>query len=55
VPRDVYCYFDNTDKLHAPPNARRLMRLLESGFVEGAAAGGAAARAEEISVTQSAV
>jgi uncharacterized protein YecE (DUF72 family) len=28
VPRDVYCYFDNTDKLHAPENARQLMRLL---------------------------
>ena len=26
-PRDVYCYFDNTDKLHAPDNARRLMQL----------------------------
>jgi uncharacterized protein YecE (DUF72 family) len=23
--RDVYCYFDNTDKLHAPDNARELM------------------------------
>lgn len=26
--RDVYCYFDNTDKQHAPDNARRLMELL---------------------------
>jgi uncharacterized protein YecE (DUF72 family) len=26
--RDVYCYFDNTDKRHAPDNARRLMELL---------------------------
>lgn len=26
--RDVYCYFDNTDKRHAPDNARELMRLL---------------------------
>lgn len=26
-PRDVYCYFDNTDKLHAPDNAQRLMEL----------------------------
>jgi uncharacterized protein YecE (DUF72 family) len=26
--RDVYCYFDNTDKLHAPDNARRLMELM---------------------------
>lgn len=23
--RDVYCYFENTDKLHAPDNARELM------------------------------
>jgi uncharacterized protein YecE (DUF72 family) len=23
--RDVYCYFDNTDKLHAPDNAHELM------------------------------
>ncbi len=28
VPRDVFCYFDNTDKLHAPDNAQRLMELL---------------------------
>ena len=26
--RDVYCYFDNTDKLHAPDNARELMGKL---------------------------
>ena len=26
--RDVYCYFDNTDKLHAPDNARELMAAL---------------------------
>jgi uncharacterized protein YecE (DUF72 family) len=26
--RDVYCYFDNTDKLHAPDNARELMVAL---------------------------
>ncbi len=26
--RDVYCYFDNTDKLHAPDNARELMAVL---------------------------
>lgn len=26
--RDVYCYFDNTDKLHAPGNARELMQRL---------------------------
>jgi uncharacterized protein YecE (DUF72 family) len=24
----VYCYFDNTDKLHAPDNARELMAKL---------------------------
>ena len=29
IPRDVFCYFDNTDKLHAPSNARQLMRLLD--------------------------
>ena len=28
VARDIYCYFDNTDKLHAPDNARRLMELM---------------------------
>ena len=26
--RDVYCYFDNTDKLHAPDNAHELMEML---------------------------
>ena len=26
--RDVFCYFDNTDKLHAPANAARLLGLL---------------------------
>lgn len=26
--RDVYCYFDNTDKRHAPDNASELMALL---------------------------
>jgi uncharacterized protein YecE (DUF72 family) len=26
--RDVYCYFDNTDKLHAPDNALRLAQML---------------------------
>jgi len=26
--RDVYCYFDNTDKLHAPDNAHELMDKL---------------------------
>ncbi|MBG9386883.1 DUF72 domain-containing protein [Caenimonas aquaedulcis] len=29
--RDVYCYFDNTDKLHAPDNARELMEKLGLG------------------------
>jgi len=26
--RDVFCYFDNTDKLHAPDNAQELMEML---------------------------
>jgi len=26
--RDVFCYFDNTDKVHAPENARRLLAVL---------------------------
>ncbi len=29
TPREVFCYFDNTDKLHAPQNALRLMQLLQ--------------------------
>ena len=29
--RDVYCYFDNTDKLHAPDNALELIDKLDSG------------------------
>ncbi len=28
--RDVYCYFDNTDKLHAPQDAQTLIRLLKA-------------------------
>jgi uncharacterized protein YecE (DUF72 family) len=28
--RDVYCYFDNTDKLHAPDNALELVSMLAS-------------------------
>ncbi|MCU0951601.1 MAG: DUF72 domain-containing protein, partial [Burkholderiaceae bacterium] len=28
--RDVFCYFDNTDKLHAPDNARQLMQQVGS-------------------------
>ena len=31
-PLDVYCYFDNTDKLHAPDNARELMQRLGMGL-----------------------
>jgi uncharacterized protein YecE (DUF72 family) len=27
-PRDVYLFFDNTDKLHAPEDARALMQRL---------------------------
>lgn len=30
VPRDVFVYFDNTDKLHAPDDARSLMRRLRA-------------------------
>lgn len=30
-PRDVYVYFDNTDKLHAPDDARRLSGLVAAG------------------------
>jgi len=29
--RDVYCYFDNTDKVHAPDNARELMAKVGLG------------------------
>jgi len=36
--RDVYCYFDNTDKRHAPDNARELMARL--GVRWGPEAGG---------------
>ncbi len=28
APRDVFVFFDNTDKLHAPDDARRLMQML---------------------------
>ena len=35
APRDVYCYFDNTDvKLRAPIDARSLMRKLEIAWLE---------------------
>ena len=33
VPRDVFCYFDNTDKLHAPSNARQLMQMLNINWM----------------------
>lgn len=33
VARDVFCYFDNTDKLHAPKNARRLVQMLNINWV----------------------
>jgi uncharacterized protein YecE (DUF72 family) len=36
--RDVYCYFDNTDKLHAPDNAIELMQRL--GMAKAALAAG---------------
>jgi uncharacterized protein YecE (DUF72 family) len=42
--RDVYCYFDNTDKLHAPDNARELMEML------GARAGVAQTRSHDVLV-----
>lgn len=38
-PRDVYLYFDNTDKLHAPEDARALMRRLGSRAQPRAAEG----------------
>jgi uncharacterized protein YecE (DUF72 family) len=33
--RDVYCYFDNTDKIEAPANAIRLAELAELGYPLG--------------------
>jgi len=30
-PRDVYCYFDNDQKVHAPFDARRLLEKLDAG------------------------
>lgn len=36
---DVYCYFDNTDKLHAPDNAHELMEMLGVRWTPGAAGG----------------
>ena len=49
VDRDVYCYFDNTDKLHAPKNARRLMQMLSVSWKPVTAAGTAAARSAAVS------
>lgn len=34
--REVFCYFDNTDKRHAPENARELMDLLGVGVLASA-------------------
>jgi uncharacterized protein YecE (DUF72 family) len=36
--RDVYCYFDNTDKRHAPVNARELMQMLDVSWKPAPAA-----------------
>ena len=38
VARDVFCYFDNTDKLQAPINATQLMRLLDVRWAPGSTA-----------------
>ena len=43
--RDVFCYFDNTDKVHAPRNAARLRQMLGLGDA-GAAAPRARKRAQ---------
>jgi uncharacterized protein YecE (DUF72 family) len=43
--RDVFCYFDNTDKVHAPSNAGRLLEMLGLGGA-GAAAPRARKRAQ---------
>lgn len=37
-PRDVYVYFDNTDKLHAPGNAAQLQSLVDAALTTGAPA-----------------
>ena len=47
APRDVYCYFDNTDKLHAPKNARRLMQMLDIQWEPAAPSGCAVRHARE--------
>lgn len=31
-PRDVFLFFDNTDKRHAPADAARLMRMLDQAW-----------------------
>ena len=36
IARDVFCYFDNTDKLHAPNNARQLMQMLNVAWTPAA-------------------
>lgn len=41
--RDVYCYFDNTDKRHAPDNARELMAMLGVSWLSSRAGEDAAA------------
>lgn len=41
--RDVWIYFDNTDKRHAPRDAGRLMRLLDNGTAVRAGSGPATA------------
>jgi len=33
----VFCYFDNTDKVHAPRNAARLLEMLGLGDARPAA------------------
>lgn len=43
MPRDVFVFFDNTDKLHAPEDARRLMDRLHVRWGEAAAGAEAAA------------
>jgi uncharacterized protein YecE (DUF72 family) len=35
-PRDVFLFFDNTDKRHAPQDAATLMHMLKLTWPEGA-------------------
>lgn len=42
--RDVFCYFDNTDKIEAPANARRLAELVGAGAPDTQQAAPAARR-----------